>query len=375
MVNFIIVMLLIMPWVLFPGANMEDQFRLPQALAMTIMFLGVIVWSFFYGNKYIYRNKYLALLATWMCATFLISFFIPYSIWEKSGRAVNLAALEPILHILLGLWALQIILSNIDKDDLIRIAKALCLSAVLVASFSILQYIGFDPMTFLGAKYLCGNKISACLDNPNNVGNYLALCLPLFFMFNKFSYGIGAALVVVGLYVANSHFAIFIGLLSVLLYFLFNYKNKLFRFSLLMAALLAGIVFINQDFAKFSIGGSGRVEIWTTGIDILKRNVLFGQGIGIWKTLGVFDMSSHTYWFSAHNDWLERTVEMGIIWLGLFITLIFNSFKRVTIKSPVDISFVCMFVSFLVMMFGSFPLEVPTVATLGLVSFVAIEKL
>jgi O-antigen ligase len=372
MVNFIIAMLLAMPWVFVPSKGIIDQFRLPQAFIMTLMFLGIIAMSFLYGSRLIYRNKYLFIMSLVVFCNSIFYFFLPWSLLTPNGRIINTSALEPILHIILGLWAVQVMLSNIEKIDMIRIAKALCLSALAVGGFAILQYVGLDPLKAI-AKYNCANVVSACLDNPNIVGNYLVLCLPLFFMFNDLRYKLGAAVVLLGVLVTGSHFAMGLAMLGIVVYFISKYRKYKIAWLLLILILLLGFLIIQLcDFGKLSGGMSGRLPIWNAGIEKLKDNLLFGHGIGIWKTLNVWD-DKHTIWLSLHNDWLERTVEMGLIWLLSAIALVVNSLRRVSLQDEVNYSYLSMFVVFLVMMFGSFPFETPTIAVLGIISFIGIE--
>ena len=376
MITFISILLLIMPWFFYPSQNVVEQFRLPQALIMDVMFLGVIAFSFLRGNLYMYRNKFLSWLTIWMFGSFIYYFFIPFSINTKNGRILNAMALDGIIHTILGLWAIQIILSNIDRDGLIKIAKTLCLSSVALGCFAILQRIGFDPMTVFNAKYLCANVVSACLDNPNIVGNYLALCFPLFLMFNQPRYGFGALLVIGGLYATDCHFAIALAFLSTFIFFVAKYrKSKYTLLALLLSVSFLILLLFKIDFAKLSGGMSGRIDIWKQGLLFVKQNVLFGHGIGCWRSFNVFDTRTHTYWLYAHNDWLERTVEMGVIWLVLALTVVINSLRKINLTDETSYSFLSMFVVFLVMCFGSFPFETPTIAVLGLISFIGVERL
>ena len=364
-----------MPWVFFPSVNITDQFRLPQAMWMDLTFLFIIAMSFIKGNNFVYKNKYFCWLIVWIFGKLAFDFIIPYNIAFTTGRGLNISVLEPMIHIFLGLWAMQIMLANLDRFDFIRIAKAICLSAIAITIFSFFQFIGWNPWGAIKAGYLCDNIVSACLDNPNVVGMYLVLALPLFFMFKEAKYALGLLIVIGGIIITKSHFSIALALFACFAYFALRYRKNIWFISTMIAlSIFLGAIVIGQmDFAKIQMNGmSGRLDVWKFGIDRVKENPIFGQGIGIWKNFQYVD-NHHTTWYSAHNDWLERLIEIGIIGIFLMVLVIVNAFRRFT-YSDENFSFLIMFATFIIMMFGSFPLEVPTIAMLGLVSFIAVEK-
>ena len=375
MTKFLIVMLLIMPWIFLPLANINDQFRLPQSCVMDIMFLGIIILSFYRGNSFKYNNKYLSWFIGWIFLNFAIYFFIPFAIETKQyGRSLNTGMLEPMIHILLGIFALQIILSNFEREDFMRIAKALCISSVIMSAFSILQYIGYDPMVIVGAKYNCSNQVSACLDNPNLVGNYLVLCLPLFLLFKEWKYGIGAILVISAIGATQAHFAQFLSISVVALYFLIKYrKNAWVTTTIIALGIIGTFLLVKFDFLKLASGMDGRLNIWLIALNKIKLNPLFGQGIGIWRSYGVID-PTNTHWLFVHNDWLERIIEIGLVGIIALMGVIIHTFRNFSYEDD-NLGYLCMFTAFLVMMIGSFPWEVATIATLGLIAYAGAEKL
>lgn len=343
-----------------------------------ITYFGMICLYFVHGGRYTYRNKWLALLSAWLFFGIFTNFLLPFCLeWYGRGRILNTVCLEQTIFVILGLFVTFIALSYFDKEDYIRIAKALCLSASLVASWSILQFIGFDPFGKI-AVYRCANVVSACLDNPNIVGNYLVLCLPLFFIFTEKKYLLGLLITVVGIGVTRSNFAISLGLFSILL-FCFQYFRRskwiiLFLSTLTMAGMWA---IYALDLLKLkAVAGplSGRWDCWMIALQHLKDNPLFGQGLGVWKTW--MPKIDTTYWLYVHNDWLEKAIEIGIIGVVLIWLVIINTLRNFNFNEyKVNYSYLSMFISFLVMMFFSFPLITPTVGFLGLIAFWACERL
>ena len=390
MTNFFIVCVLVLPWVFLPINGVTNQFRLPQGMFLNLTFMGMIFYYFLNGAKNVYRNKYLAFFAGYLLLNTFINFFIPFGIERtdadgKICRMFNFWLLEPMFHIFLGLFATYIALSCFEKEDYIRIAKAVCWSAAFMGLWSVLQYIGFDPFGPI-ARYNCENKVSACLDNPNLVGNYLALAIPFFFMFLKDKkYLVMMALALAGVYVAKSHFAIGLTALSFVLYALLKYRNKkVIIFAIIIMMIMGGVI-LKYDYLKLNNGLSGRLDCWKYSLEKAKISPLFGQSLGKFKTyeFKTFlasdplwqEHGAYTIWFNTHNDWLQYTIEIGLVGMFLFFLVVFNSIKRFTFKNEFGLSYLISFITFLLMMIGSFPLEVPALSMLGLIAFWGTESL
>ena len=337
-------------------------------------YFGIISIFFLNGAKYVYRNKYLALLSAWIFLNIFLNFVIPFCTQLKeAGRVVNVSILEQMVCFILGLFVSYIILSSLEKEDYLRIAKALCLSSALVASWAILQKIGFDPFGRM-AVYSCDNRVSACLDNPNVVGNYLVLCLPLYFIFNQKKYIIGVLLTTVGIGVTNSHFAIVLAFLGLFIFAFNYYKNVWIKVWLVSSSVFASILLWNSNFAKLDCNMSGRLDCWKVALKHLKDNVLFGQGLGCWKTFNDIYIKT-TWWMSVHNDWLEKAIEIGIVGVILILLVVVNTIRNCKFKNIENCAFFSMFIVFLVMMAGSFPIVTPTIGFLGLISWLSVERL
>ena len=249
------------------------------------------------------------------------------------------------------------------------------LSSFLVAIFAIMQYLNFDPFGKI-AVYKCSNKVSACLDNPNLVGNYLVLSLPLFFLFKDKKFWVGMGLVILGILASKSHFAIFLMGFSILSYLFIRFRHSKSIIISLLGVVVASIFLIfHFDFAKLNLNISGRLDVWKVAVTQFKASPLLGQGIGVWKSIMVrtYNGPVYTDWTTAHNDWLERLVELGVVGVFLLVLVIVNSLRCFNWKE--NTPFMVCFLTFLVMCFGSFPLETSTVFCVGWMSFCAVEKL
>ncbi|MDA3792131.1 MAG: hypothetical protein PF545_00525, partial [Elusimicrobia bacterium] len=65
---------------------------------------------------------------------------------------------------------------NIEKKDLYVICDIVILSAGIVSLYGIFQYIGLDPLGWKGNFY---PRIWSTLGNPNFLGAYIAMVLPV----------------------------------------------------------------------------------------------------------------------------------------------------------------------------------------------------
>ncbi len=372
MVTWIISCILVMPWIVLPLANLTEQFRAPKALFFDIMCMGIIVFGLARGLKFQYRNKYLAFLSAWIFFGFVFNWYIPTLISPVGQIAFNVWTIEPSLHFVLALFATWIVISHLHKEDYVRIANTLCISATIVAVVGLLQYIGLNPFkNFL--HYTHDMHISAFLDNPMLVGHYLCLTVPLFLYFNKWKHYAGLALVLLCIFLTNSDLAMGAAIAGIIIFFFFTSKYKrLFLIGLLLLTLGAYLYFQHHDlnlYKRFSV----RLEIWPQAIPFFKENPLFGQGLGRWKTLGISYKS--VWWMEAHNDWFERTIELGLLGIGLFSLVIINTIKNFNFRDRIATAYFATFVSFLLIMIGSFAMHIAPIALIGLTAFWAVESI
>lgn len=381
MVNVLIISILIIPWLIIPLNHIPEPTRLIKAAFFDLTMFGIIVMAMKNGLKYEYKNKYLSWLAAWVFLTFAFNWYYPID----RGIGYNVSILDSMIHFTLAIIATILVCSNFERSDFIRCAKAICISSTLISIFCIFQGIGLDPMKHI-ANY--GWKeprhIAALLDNPDIVGNYICMTLPLFLYLNNTRYYVCFALCIIALLFAQSSISIAAAFVGIFIYMMFKFsKSKNIILGLLLAqALFIAFCFITPSFNKFGNGFTGRVSAWKLMIE-RSNNPLFGQGLGIVKDLDIVSGKSTTtkdaenHWVYAHNDYLETYLSIGALGLFLLILVIINVFKRFNYKEDNQIGFAyygC-FVSFLIVMFGSFPMEIPPIALNGLIFFWAISKI
>lgn len=379
MTKFLIIGLIILPWVIIPLEGISDSFRIPQATFLNLIFMGMICHAFYRGLKFNYFNKYLALFATWVFITIFFNWYLPLTMTFNNRQAINVLTLTPTIHFILGLWATFIALSYFEKEDFERIARGICLSAVLITLFGIMQIIGFDPFGRIATYISTRNVFTACLDNPNVVGMYLCLSLPMFFSF-KGKYIWGGLLVLLGVVLTKSTLAIVCAFIGICFYALLRYKSFKIKSAIVAIMVLFTVFcFVNKSFLKIDTGFSGRIELWKKTVEKIKINPAFGQGLGRFRAFEIVDIQKghETKSHTAHNDWLERWAEIGLLGVILFALIAFSSFKNFNYKeaNPLALSYLTSFLMFLLLMCGSFPVEIAPTALLGLIGFWGTEKL
>ena len=380
MVNFFVTCLLIMPFLVNPFKDVLAPFRLPKELFFDIICLGMIYFALKDGVKFLYKNSLLALLSLWVFITIIFNWYLPLLFsTETRGLEINLWTLLPQIHFILALIASYIALSTFERDDYVRIAKALCLTAFLTTMIGIMQVFGFDPLGKLVLRYDHPNHFYGYLDNPNLMGNYLSLCLPFFLFFKNLRYKIGFFIILYGVYLSHSRLSVIAIFIGIFVFMFLNYRKHKIISKIVLASLIIGIpIFVFFYIYRIQFDNFGqRTEIWQKALVNIKHNPLFGQGLGIFKTWEITGSLNNVKWYVCHNDWLERIAEIGFLGLGFMLLVLFRMFRNFNYSENNRLGFAYMasFVTFLFLMGGSFVWEVAPTALIGLVGWWGCEKL
>ena len=95
-----------------------------------------------------------------------------------------------------------------------------------------------------------------------------------------------------------------------------------------------------------SVRLTGRTEIWDLSYKYLKEKLLLGHG---YRNDGNFVYWCGDYW-QAHNQFLQSIYDGGIIYLGLFISLLFSAVKNCNLKFKEGIVMISFLFGFIIMM-------------------------
>ena len=80
-----------------------------------------------------------------------------------------------------------------------------------------------------------------------------------------------------------------------------------------------------------------RINFYSQAVNVILKNPFSGVGLGNWKLKSIDTDKKNIVGYSVpyhvHNDYLEIGAEIGLIGLGLYITILFISFKKVILNS------------------------------------------
>ncbi len=262
--------------------------------------------------------------------------------------SVSSDSLKPSLvyvAFILGYFLAALMLNS--REWLTRATVSAVLSAVIVAVYGIADYYIGDAVktsSWLDSNMfgsISGRAVST-LDNPNMLGEYLILIMPMAFsLFVAYNArgrrflsvvaicSIGACLVLtwsrgawLGLLVAMCVYAVFATRKS-LLVFIIGVFSLPFWPAILPQSVWTRIASVGNTADSSTMY---RVNIWRGTVDMLKDHFFSGIGVGegAWReiypsyALSAIEAAPH-----SHNIYLQITVELGIVGLAVFLILMF----------------------------------------------------
>ena len=378
MTKFICFCILLMNWIVIPIKGVDDQFRLPKETFFDIVCMGIIVIALYRGVRYLYNNKCLAWLTGWVLATVFFNWYIPYTNTFGGVQTIKYITISPTLHFILALVATFMALSTLEKKDFVTIAKTICISATLLSVFGILQLTSLNPGGARLKNMVGGNNFTTLIGHPTLTAHYIVMALPLFIAFFKdFRFIIGFIICLIGLSLSGSTISMLVfGLMfPVMLLLIFRNRRIAIWLFVIFFIIVGVLAYMNLTPERIEIELNGRMEIWNIAIEHLKDNPLFGQGLGSFKAFNDKNLNGKIL-VNPHCDWLLIAIELGLIGVFLSVLTIINSLCRFdySITNILGIGYLTSFVSFILIMCGSFPLLTAPTALIGLVGFWAIEK-
>lgn len=397
MKKFFIFAMMVIPWIVIPVTGIADQYRLPKDVFFDFICIGMLCFAIKDGLRFEYKNKYLAILLCWLGITFFVWWYYPYTFAFEGIERYGVFTVHSLIHIILAISASLVAMCTFTKEDYQNISDCLCISATLVSFYGILQFIGLEPMgKMIGYQGLGLSKCTALLGHQTIVASYIALSLPYFYnRIRQPKYVLMMIICIIALFMCQSSMSIIAIIASLVCFSMLYYIRKK---KVIIASFISFISIISSLILLKFIGISGIVKalngrdyIWSQAISHIKDNPLFGQGIGCIRSLNIHlpvnFMQSVDNWIvrngdlvaQVHNDYIELALSIGIIGLILFCLLVVNSIRNSSINTKkflcLENSYVCSFITFLVLMVGMFPMEISPLALSGLIAFWGIERL
>lgn len=340
MYTLLILMVVFLCTSLIERQNIKYYIAFDNTNAMLLVYFTLLVVSLFFA-----RNIPLAL----------------------SGRPYRMEGLSTILlYFLVFITARSVACS----DE--RLYKRTVITACIVAAYGIFQYYGIDPFPrdFIRIGW---DRPFSTMGNPNFLGSYLVLILPLASHFyirqsNK-KHLLAFGLLFWCLLATNTRSAWIGFIVSMLVYYTFIFLRaqgftKLEKKRSIMVLLVCVLLLVsfnmqseNQFSNRFSSifsdavevvndsegsgsGGAGRIFIWKKVIQLIEMKPLFGHGI---ENLQIpfrelcekENDAAYAYLFEtdrAHNEYLHIAVSSGILSLIAYLLFLANVLKRGRLK-------------------------------------------
>ncbi len=201
---------------------------------------------------------------------------------------------------------------------------------------------------------------------------------------------VSGLLLLVSLYFISSRAGILAGILLIPVYFfirLRNRKGSRLTFLIILATLLLSlplllknqrVQYLYDKFTSQETVGENKQEprmiIWKSSFSLIKKNILFGVGIGDvrnelaneYENLGEAEMAQKR--LNAHNQFIEVFLENGIIGLVLFLFMLANM-AYIAVKDKNLIYGMFLFIILLFFMFETILYRLAGVSFFALFSF------
>lgn len=350
-----------------------DQFDIVKLFVMrAITIVAIAAWAIsilMRGGKIRFTKIDLLVLVflAWVGITTATSIHWPTALFGKYRRFEGL--LSFVNYALIYFLTIQVV----DRPSRMRsLLRTLFFSGVLVAIYSVLQYLGFEPIKY-GTLPFEATRSFATYGNPDLLGGFIMFSLPLSAALAlseddvlwRTIYWMGTVLSAVMWITAFTRSAWVGGMVAMplLVIFAFRQKIKLRTEDWVMAgvsATLASIVVVRslgaqsevlnffarvKSIFEFDKGSSvTRFQIWSAAIDAIKTRPIFGFGADTFRL--VFPMFKPAAYVAAagyvsvadnvHNYPLQITSAIGIpgfiLLYGLFGWILVDSFKSAFTK-------------------------------------------
>jgi len=277
----------------------------------------------FTPNIHIYNNSYIIYLL-------LIGFYFIFKHQTYKNHSNLNKAFKPFIYILI-------------------------IISLITAIWGILQFAGIIR------SYNDAFKITGPFGNPGPYANYLASVLPLILsvglygkdlnILNRLSIILVCLFIITALVITFARTAWIASIAGIILVVLYSFKIKsLFRilfgtvFKKMILILLIIILLITSGYFLLKLkkdSVTGRLFIWNICIEMIKDKPFFGHG---YNAYNVVHNNYQANYFRNHpddiknamladniefafNDYLQMTIESGVIGLCIFLLIIFFAFK------------------------------------------------
>jgi len=308
--------------------------------------------------KYFKEEKTLWVKGPLNLPIFLFILIMSISLFESKFLIVSLRDYIIFLSYFLIFF---LVINNIENEqEFYSFIKLFFIISFIISIYTIIQYYGLDPyLRELGA-------LTSTIGQKNWISNYLTLIFPIAFAFfllekikkNKIFFFLLLSIIYTTLIICQSRGIWISILLTIPIGIFFVYKSKLFNIFqenkkwlilLLITFIVITIAYsvdspLNRDlltapqralstFDERDPSINMRLLNWKNTYQMIKDKPLLGSGIGTYK-MNYLDYQAEflknnpaymEYWVfprEAHNEYLQIGAELGLLGLGIFLTII-----------------------------------------------------
>lgn len=390
--SFLITIICIVPLIITP--SQLDYYYHPKIYVIYLLcFTFASLYFIFLMNKdypYSSIDKYVVIYLVLIMLSTLFSVDIDQSLKGRLLREEGAFALCCYLFVFQ--------LSSKFYNFSTRHVNLFLFSALLIALYAISQYFGFDPVPIDTFRGSWENYAYSTIGNPNFLGSYLTIVLPISIFYyvysRKFSYLLLSSIFFLCLLCSRTRSAWVGFLISFILLVYLIYKNKInFKymlpiitaFSLIFLSL--NLVYNNETQKRASTivtdaklvltksperdrAGSTRYYIWRNALKLIPERPLLGYGPDTFDIafMGKFKDDTQKYFGDlivdkAHNEYIQIAVTTGlpslIFYLLIPLTILYRAIKGIN-KNILIIPLLCSISGYLIQ--GFFNISVVSVA-------------
>jgi len=348
------------PLIFVPLDGKFDHFYFPKLIAMFILVLSFwifLILNFRKAGNFVDRdwiNKVLLIYLVFIVMSVFFTDNLKLAIYGSPGRFEGLITL--ILYTCLFLIAR--LCPKINDKLLIMVFG----TALIVSIYGIFQFLGLDPFPRDIYRVNWGGRSFSTMGNPNFLGSYLVLMLPIsiyFYILKEKNAGlIGYAIYLYCLLSTGTRGAWLGAIVSILSFFVLHFvyyrfkveefKRYIVLFVLSVAivlifnfqtdgALLNRLLTISSDAKEFltkgiesDYAGANRGFIWKRVIELIKNRPIVGYGIeNLGETFKIYySQDMIEIWDKvmsvdkAHNEYLNIAVTTGVPSLIIYLSFV-----------------------------------------------------
>ncbi len=303
-----------------------------------LCFLSLIIKALT-TKKFTFRTEGIGLLVIMMLIVYLISTLTSFA-------PLSSAKIWAVYFAFLSFYF--VVINTIKtKKQLFDLLKVFALSGVLVCLLGIMQYLFGATMTqsWMDADMFSDIKlrIYSTLENPNVLGEYILLALPVSValmwstkkIFSKLVFAGFTGIMAVALILTYSR-GCWLGLMASAVIFVTFVAGKLWGLALIAIPALPFIIpdsILNRFTSIGDMSDSStsyRVAIWLGTILMLKDFWVSGVGLGPDAFTQVYPFYSYNLVLAQHphNLFLHIITESGVVGIFVFLLLLFMVIKR-----------------------------------------------